>query len=208
MLRNGDAARFGAAPAQRVIRRRGRREPARGGPAALAVSTGSACTSALRGALVCPACPGPRRRVERKQPALRLGPQHHRARCRHGGRGPWAGTVSRLRRVERRMNYNEVDPALLRDTPARGSARRGPASFAARPAAARRAPGCNSICRSDAGIVRAARFLAFGCPHIIAVAAWLAEQAAGGEPAARRCRRACSTCASVLPCRSRNWAGC
>ena len=28
-----------------------------------------------------------------------------------------------------------------------------------------------------AGTVRAARFLAFGCPHTIAVAAWVAEQA-------------------------------
>jgi hypothetical protein len=31
----------------------------------------------------------------------------------------------------------------------------------------------------DAGTVSAARFLAFGCPHTIAVAAWLAEQAVG-----------------------------
>ena len=33
----------------------------------------------------------------------------------------------------------------------------------------------------DAGIVQAARFLAFGCPHTIAVAAWIAEHAPGGE---------------------------
>jgi NifU-like protein involved in Fe-S cluster formation len=30
-----------------------------------------------------------------------------------------------------------------------------------------------------AGIIEAMRFLAFGCPHTIAVAAWLAEQAPG-----------------------------
>ncbi len=30
-----------------------------------------------------------------------------------------------------------------------------------------------------AGVVQAARFLAFGCPHTIAVSAWVAEQAAG-----------------------------
>ena len=29
------------------------------------------------------------------------------------------------------------------------------------------------------GMVRAARFLAFGCPHTIAVSAWVAEQAGG-----------------------------
>ncbi len=31
----------------------------------------------------------------------------------------------------------------------------------------------------DAGEVLAARFLAFACPHVIAVSAWLAEQSAG-----------------------------
>ena len=31
------------------------------------------------------------------------------------------------------------------------------------------------------GIIRAARFLAFACPHIIAVSSWLAEQAPGTE---------------------------
>ena len=31
----------------------------------------------------------------------------------------------------------------------------------------------------SAGIIRAVRFLAFACPHTIAVSAWIAEQAAG-----------------------------
>ena len=31
----------------------------------------------------------------------------------------------------------------------------------------------------NAGAVSAARFLAFGCPHTIAICAWLAEQAVG-----------------------------
>jgi NifU-like protein involved in Fe-S cluster formation len=35
------------------------------------------------------------------------------------------------------------------------------------------------------GTVRAVRFLAFGCPHVIAVSAWLAEQAVGGAAVAR-----------------------
>jgi NifU-like protein involved in Fe-S cluster formation len=33
--------------------------------------------------------------------------------------------------------------------------------------------------QAESGNVLAARFLAFGCPHVIAVSAWLAEQAAG-----------------------------
>jgi hypothetical protein len=35
------------------------------------------------------------------------------------------------------------------------------------------------------GAIRAVRFLAFGCPHVIAVAAWLSEQAAGRDLVAR-----------------------
>jgi NifU-like protein involved in Fe-S cluster formation len=33
--------------------------------------------------------------------------------------------------------------------------------------------------RAGAGIIETARFLAFGCPHTIAVSAWVAEHAAG-----------------------------
>ena len=35
--------------------------------------------------------------------------------------------------------------------------------------------------RIDAGAVSAAKFLAFACPHTIAVAAWLTEQALGRQ---------------------------
>jgi NifU-like protein involved in Fe-S cluster formation len=38
--------------------------------------------------------------------------------------------------------------------------------------------------KTDAGTVLDARFLAFGCPHVIAVSAWLAEQAVGRPLAA------------------------
>jgi NifU-like protein involved in Fe-S cluster formation len=38
--------------------------------------------------------------------------------------------------------------------------------------------------RTEAGTVLDARFLAFGCPHVIAVSAWLAEQAVGRQLAA------------------------
>jgi NifU-like protein involved in Fe-S cluster formation len=37
----------------------------------------------------------------------------------------------------------------------------------------------------DSGQVRAARFRAFGCPHTIAVSAWLVETAAGKAPQPR-----------------------
>ena len=35
--------------------------------------------------------------------------------------------------------------------------------------------------QTDAGTVLAARFLAFACPHVIAVSAWLTEQAVGRQ---------------------------
>jgi NifU-like protein involved in Fe-S cluster formation len=35
--------------------------------------------------------------------------------------------------------------------------------------------------RADSGIIQAARFLAFGCPHVIAVSAWVAEHGVGAE---------------------------
>jgi NifU-like protein involved in Fe-S cluster formation len=35
--------------------------------------------------------------------------------------------------------------------------------------------------QAGAGTIQAARFLAFGCPHTIAVAAWVAEHAVGLE---------------------------
>ena len=33
--------------------------------------------------------------------------------------------------------------------------------------------------RIDAGVIRSARFLCFGCPHTIAVSAWVAERGVG-----------------------------
>jgi NifU-like protein involved in Fe-S cluster formation len=38
--------------------------------------------------------------------------------------------------------------------------------------------------RARAGLIESARFLAFACPHTIAVSAWVAERAAGRELAA------------------------
>jgi NifU-like protein involved in Fe-S cluster formation len=36
----------------------------------------------------------------------------------------------------------------------------------------------------DSGVIQAARFLAFGCPHTIAVSAWVAEHGVGAARAA------------------------
>jgi NifU-like protein involved in Fe-S cluster formation len=82
------------------------------------------------------------------------------------------------------MNYNEVTLAYFENTPAAGVLL-GPGTL--RGAAGDRAHGTwvQFDLQVDAGIVQAARFLAFGCPHTIAVAAWIAEHAPGGElPAA------------------------
>jgi len=78
------------------------------------------------------------------------------------------------------MNYNEVTLEYFENTPAAGVLL-GPGTL--RGAAGDRAHGAwvQFDLRVDAGIVQAARFLAFGCPHTIAVAAWVAEHAPGGE---------------------------
>jgi NifU-like protein involved in Fe-S cluster formation len=78
------------------------------------------------------------------------------------------------------MNYNEATLAYSENTPAAGVLL-GPGIL--RGAAGDRAHGTwvQFDLRVDAGLVQAARFLAFGCPHTIAVAAWVAEHAPGGE---------------------------
>jgi NifU-like protein involved in Fe-S cluster formation len=78
------------------------------------------------------------------------------------------------------MNYNEVTLAYFENTPSAGVLL-GPGTL--RGAAGDRAHGTwvQFDLQVDAGTVQAARFLAFGCPHTIAVAAWVAEHAPGGE---------------------------
>jgi NifU-like protein involved in Fe-S cluster formation len=83
------------------------------------------------------------------------------------------------------VTYSELTRRYFDDA-ARVGVLTGPASF--RGAAGSRALGTwvqfdvelSSAPPSD-GTVRAVRFLAFACPHVIAVSAWLAEQAAGRE---------------------------
>lgn len=74
------------------------------------------------------------------------------------------------------MNYSELTLRYFESAPGAGVLE-GPGT--GRGAAGSRAQGTwvQFDVRAAAGIVRAARFLAFGCPHTIAVAAWVAEQA-------------------------------
>lgn len=76
------------------------------------------------------------------------------------------------------MNYNELTRRYFESTENAGELK-GPAVF--RGAAGSHAQGTwvQFDLHTDAGDIAAAKFLAFGCPHTIAVSAWLAEQAVG-----------------------------
>jgi NifU-like protein involved in Fe-S cluster formation len=84
------------------------------------------------------------------------------------------------------VKYNELTRRYFEQTAACG-ALSGPGTF--RGAAGSRAQGTwvqfDVQSAGEAQVIAAVRFLAFGCPHVIAVAAWLAEQAVGRrvEPA-------------------------
>jgi NifU-like protein involved in Fe-S cluster formation len=76
------------------------------------------------------------------------------------------------------MNYNELTRRYF-ESAANVGELKGPGVFHG--AAGNQAQGTwvRFDLQIDAGAVSAARFLAFGCPHTIAVSAWLAEQAVG-----------------------------
>ena len=78
------------------------------------------------------------------------------------------------------MNYNELTRKYF-ESAANAGELAGPGVF--RGAAGDRAQGTwvQFDLQIKAGTVSAARFLAFGCPHTIAVSAWLAEQAVGRQ---------------------------
>jgi NifU-like protein involved in Fe-S cluster formation len=78
------------------------------------------------------------------------------------------------------MNYNDITLRYFESAAAAGVlSGRG----TVRGAAGSRAHGAwvQFDLEVSAGIIQAARFLAFGCPHTIAVSAWVAEQAPGRE---------------------------
>ena len=78
------------------------------------------------------------------------------------------------------MNYNELTRTYF-ESAANAGELTGPGVF--RGAAGNRAQGTwvQFDLQIKAGMVSTAKFLAFACPHTIAVAAWLAEQAVGGH---------------------------
>jgi hypothetical protein len=78
------------------------------------------------------------------------------------------------------MNYNELTRRYFDEAPCAGTFDE-PGRF--RGAAGDRAQGAwvqfdvRAIAGSTPAVIEAVRFQAFGCPHLIAVAAWLAEHA-------------------------------
>jgi NifU-like protein involved in Fe-S cluster formation len=81
------------------------------------------------------------------------------------------------------VNYSELTLRYF-ETAAGAGVLGGPGTF--RGAAGSRTQGTwvQFDVQVASGAIQAARFLAFGCPHTIAVAAWVVEQA-GGRPAQR-----------------------
>jgi hypothetical protein len=79
------------------------------------------------------------------------------------------------------VNYSELTLRYF-ETAAGAGVLGGPGTF--RGAAGSRTQGTwvQFDVQVGSGTIQAARFLAFGCPHTIAVAAWVVEQA-GGRPA-------------------------
>jgi len=81
------------------------------------------------------------------------------------------------------MNYSELTLRYF-ETAAGAGVLTGPGTF--RGAAGRREQGTwvQFDLEVDSGVIRAVRFLVFGCPHTIAVSAWVAEQEVGRGVAA------------------------
>jgi NifU-like protein involved in Fe-S cluster formation len=82
------------------------------------------------------------------------------------------------------MNYNELTRRYF-EMPASAGQLSGPLVY--RGAAGNREHGTwvQFDLQAASGTLNAVRFLAFGCPHTIAVSAWMAEQAVG-KPVNRR----------------------
>jgi NifU-like protein involved in Fe-S cluster formation len=82
------------------------------------------------------------------------------------------------------MNYNELTRRYF-ELPASAGRLSGPLVY--RGAAGNREHGTwvQFDLQAASGTMNAVRFLAFGCPHTIAVSAWVAEQAVG-KPVERR----------------------
>jgi nitrogen fixation NifU-like protein len=76
------------------------------------------------------------------------------------------------------MKYSEATLHYFRTAEAVGVLT-GPGTFRGAAGSRERGTWVQFDVRVGEGIIRDARFLAFGCPHAIAVSAWVAEQAVG-----------------------------
>src|ERR1700722_3932941 len=111
------------------------------------------------------------------QPAVWLGSLHARTGYRHcRGRRSRRGVA--LAPSQRRVKYSELTLRYFRTAPGAGVLT-GPNTF--RGAAGSRSHGTwvQFDLQMAAHMIQAARFLAFACPHTIAVSAWVAERAVG-----------------------------
>lgn len=78
------------------------------------------------------------------------------------------------------MNYNELTRHYFESTGNAGELE-GPGVFRGAAGDREHSTWVQFDLQIKAGVVAAAKFLAFGCPHVIAVSAWLAEQAVGRQ---------------------------
>jgi len=76
------------------------------------------------------------------------------------------------------MNYNELTRRYFESTSNVGELK-GPGVFRGAAGSLEGGTWVQFDLQINAGAVSAARFLAFACPHTIAISAWLAEQAVG-----------------------------
>ena len=210
VLRNGDAARSGAAPAQRVVRGGGGREPARSGAAAPGRVDRVRLHVGHARALLRAARPGPGRSVGGEQSALRPRALHERGRYRYGGGGrdPRRRAAAPDRAAH---DLQRAHPSLFRASGAHRHARAAADCY--RGAAGSRRRDLGAIRRAIGALgaepsVREARFLAFGCPHVIAAAGLGCGAGRGRQPRAPLAAKRAAACASASRPRWRSWAAC
>ena len=127
--------------------------------------------------LLCAARLGPRRRLEREQSAVQLGPLHRRGGYRRGAGGRhFRGDT--LAPDKRRMNYSQLTLHYF-ETAAGAGVLAGPKVIAVPPATARGGPGCSSTCSSAGGKSRRHGSWPSPARTPSRFAAWIAEHAPG-----------------------------
>jgi NifU-like protein involved in Fe-S cluster formation len=78
------------------------------------------------------------------------------------------------------VTYNELTRRYF-EAPAHAGVLEGPRVFRGSAGDREHGTWVQFDLKTDAGTVLAARFLAFACPHVIAVSAWLAEHSVGRQ---------------------------